>query len=266
MDYANVAGSILNRELDLTDVMWGLENTSTGGVQPKAIIDGDYYKLNTWNLAHGFYGREALAESIASAMARAMQVDAVNYKIRKVKVRIDGIVYSTIASVSKDFKSDGCEYISFRRLLKQNIGKSPIEIARMYPMLEDVYKMIIFDFIIYNLDRHENNVELNTSTMRLAPLFDHGLSFGLNTGRKDFEEYTWDMEAVANNVFGDRNLRKNLELIDYPTKVVWPTNLPNVFNKVRGYIPKREEECISRNIYLRLGEVRRLSNVVFTNL
>jgi len=266
MRHTDVADSILNKELDLTDVKWGLENTSTGGVQPKAIIGGDYYKLNTWNLAHGFYGREALAESIASEMAKAMGVYAVDYKIRKVKVRIDGIIYSTFASVSKDFKSDGCEYISFRRLLKQNIGKSPIEIARMYPMLDDVYKMILFDFIIYNLDRHENNVEINISTMQLAPLFDHGLSFGLNTGREDFEEYTWDMEAVANNVIGDRNLRKNLELIDYPTKVVWPTNLPNVFNGVKDYITKREEECISRNIYLRLGEVRRLSNVVFTNL
>lgn len=253
-------------ELDLTDAMWRLENTSTAGIQPKAIIDGEYYKLNTWNLAHGFYGREVLAESIASELAKSMGINAVSYKIKKVKVKIDGRSYNTVASVSKDFKSEGSKYISFRRLLKQNMEKSPIEIARMYPMIDDIYKMIIFDFIIYNLDRHENNIEINTSTMRLAPLFDHGLSFGINSGRKDYAEYTWDMEAVANNAIGSRNLKKNLELIDYPTKVIWPIDLHYAFSGVKEYITEREKDCIIRNICLRLSKVRRFNNVVFTNL
>ena len=44
-----------------------------------------------------------------------------------------------------------------------------------------IYEMLLIDFLILNRDRHGANIEVlrnkKTKTIRLAPLFDHGLSF-----------------------------------------------------------------------------------------
>lgn len=64
--------------------------------------------------------------------------------------------------------------------LNRRPGESPFDLARRYGWGPQVAALIIADYLIANRDRHGANIEVIRSpegSVRLAPLFDSGLSF-----------------------------------------------------------------------------------------
>ena len=169
---------------------------TTNGALPKAwrrIENKIYlYKGSTeeWNFSNTGY--EPYSEYYASQLAKAMNINAVQYDLDKWK----GI----LASVCQLFTSKESSYI-------------PIWLASNSDKIEDIYKwccdngfkeefadMILFDSLILNHDRHLGNfgVMKNNTTgeyMSFAPIFDNGeglLSKGnikAFDSKKSFEEY-----------------------------------------------------------------------------
>lgn len=90
--------------------------------------------------------------------------------------------------------------------------------------------MFLVDYLVANRDRHGSNVEVlktrNTISVRLAPLFDHGVSllFSCYGNEEELRNFNVMKDIQANNFFGSRSLEYNLGLIpkEYPLEI---TNL-----------------------------------------
>lgn len=81
-----------------------------------------------------------------------------------------------------------------------------------------VYEMLVVDFLILNRDRHGANIEVlrnsKEKTLRLAPVFDHGLSllFSCQT-EKAVDEFDVMQDRPIQCFVGGNSAQKNLELI-----------------------------------------------------
>ena len=90
---------------------------------------------------------------------------------------------------------------------------------------EYIDRMLVVDYLILNRDRHGANVEVlrdaRRKTLRIAPLFDHGLSFLCSCQSSD-EIMQFDIleDKPCQNFIGSRSTLENLGLI---------TNKKNVF-------------------------------------
>jgi hypothetical protein len=78
--------------------------------------------------------------------------------------------------------------------------------------------MLIVDYLILNRDRHGANIEVlrnnRKKTIRLAPLFDHGLSLMFNClNDSAIEKYDIMEDKLTNNYIGSRSTWENLKLI-----------------------------------------------------
>ena len=84
--------------------------------------------------------------------------------------------------------------------------------------------MIAVDYLILNRDRHGANIEVlrnaRTHTIRIAPLFDHGLSL-LYSCISDQEARRFDTmeDKRCQNYIGGYSCYENLELIKDKTKI-----------------------------------------------
>ena len=78
--------------------------------------------------------------------------------------------------------------------------------------------MLVVDYLILNRDRHGANIEVlrnsRAHTIRLAPLFDHGLSL-LCSCSSDEEATKFDImgDKQCNNFLGSRSTYENLSLL-----------------------------------------------------
>jgi hypothetical protein len=83
---------------------------------------------------------------------------------------------------------------------------------------EYIYQMLVVDFLILNRDRHGANIEVlrnsRKRTIRLAPLFDHGLSLLFNcTSDHEIQKQDCLEDKMTNNYIGSRSTWDNLKLI-----------------------------------------------------
>lgn len=76
-----------------------------------------------------------------------------------------------------------------------------------------LYDMLVFDYLICNSDRHLNNFEVlynqHTGTYRLAPYFDHGLSFlgtDASLTKSEFEKRVCRYKSKPFSTNSDKNI------------------------------------------------------------
>ena len=99
--------------------------------------------------------------------------------------------------------------------LIKKLGESPLDLCSRFVWQNDIKKIMLVDYLIANRDRHGANIEVLQSlngNLRLAPVFDSGLSFvflyyGDEQRVKDFDPLT---DVIANNYLGTRSLEENL--------------------------------------------------------
>jgi hypothetical protein len=95
---------------------------------------------------------------------------------------------------------------------------------------QQVWECIAVDYLILNRDRHGANLEVlrnaKARTLRLAPLFDHGLSL-MFRARNDAQVAAFDplADMPVQSFLGTHSARENLKLI--------PGEELPVFNKLR---------------------------------
>ena len=82
-----------------------------------------------------------------------------------------------------------------------------------------IYEMLVVDFLILNRDRHGANIEIlrnsKDKTIRIAPLFDHGLSllFSCNS-EEELEQYDVMEDKKVQCFVGSNSAKYNLDLIN----------------------------------------------------
>ena len=84
--------------------------------------------------------------------------------------------------------------------------------------------MLVVDYLIMNRDRHVANIEVlrnaRKKTLRIAPLFDHGLSFLCSCySADDIVNFDIDADKPCQNFIGSRSTFENIGLVENKTMV-----------------------------------------------
>jgi hypothetical protein len=120
--------------------------------------------------------------------------------------------------------------------------------------------MLVVDFLILNRDRHGANIEVlrnsRKKTVRLAPLFDHGLSLLFHcTSDTAIDQYNVMEDKPTNNYFGSRSTWDNLKLIPADQmpelKSLKESDRAILLNDLNGVIPQNLQDQIWNMIWKR---------------
>lgn len=229
---------VINNKQDLTFLEWSKVRYSSGtaGSFLKAtMFEGEkklYCKLSDYDDIKGVVGHECINEIIVDRLLDILGVEHLRYRLIHADVAVSGKVIDTYLCASEDFKKRGEEKIALEIYYKQekNENESPLDFCIRQGWEKYIYEMLAIDFIILNRDRHGANIEVlrnpKKKTIRLAPLFDHGISL-LCRCRSMEEVAKYDvMEDKRVQCFvGGNSAMDNLELI--------PKNKFPVFGKLK---------------------------------
>ncbi len=182
-----------------------------------------YYKLSDCDPVHGIIGHECVNEIVVQRLLDHFGIAHLEYTLVHALVTIDGKDYETYLCESEDYKAPDEGKVSLEDYYAMNKeeGESPFEFCKRMGWEQYVYEMLLIDYLVLNRDRHGANIEVlrdtKARTIRLAPLFDHGLSLVCKC-------HTWK-ELDAFDVMEDRKVQSFV-------------GTPSTFENVRT-LPKR---------------------------
>lgn len=147
-------------------------------------VNTSYIKASSLDMTNNRYHVEAIMECIAYEVGQLFGVDVVPYWIDKLYISKNETID---VCVSKDYKSERnvkSAISAHSYLLKEHPGilsrKDRYErIASISEAVKiDLDKLILFDYLIDNHDRHMRNIELvlQKGVISLSPIFDNGSS------------------------------------------------------------------------------------------
>ena len=179
-----------------------------------------FYKLSNYDAYQGIIGHECVNELIVDRLLTILGVEHLHYQLIHADVLIDRRSYDTFLCASEDFKKRGEDKIALDTYyqLERMEDESPLDFCVRSGWSDYIWKMLVVDFLILNRDRHGANIEVlrnsKERTIRLAPLFDHGISLLFNC-YNDNDLLAFDvMEDKPVQCFvGSRSAKENLSLI-----------------------------------------------------
>ncbi|MDR0500140.1 MAG: hypothetical protein LBG97_02685 [Coriobacteriales bacterium] len=236
--------------LDLTHIKWNKNITSysSGGAYLKASIDGRFLfddkgnctafsakhnwddnpnvntnrkyflKLSNYDDEYGFIGSESVYEFIASKFGQLLGLDVLDCFLIKARIEYNNCEHIVYVHAAQDFAASDVTKTIFERLyvLEKTPGETRLAFLQRIGFEDCANEMLLFDYLIYNRDRHCNNLEfLKNGVIQLAPLFDNGISFFAPYAgkRREIEAFDVLSNKITNNDFGSRYLENNLQLI-----------------------------------------------------
>ena len=219
-------GQIIHEKQDLTYLSWAkIRNSSgTAGSFLKAYSalerNKTYYKLSDYDRVEGIVGHECVNEIIVDRLLDRLGIEHLHYQLIHAEIIVGDKNYDTYLCASSDFKELGESKIALEVYYEAEKEKdeSPLEFCIRQGWEQYIYQMLIVDFLILNRDRHGANIEVlrdsKKKQIRLAPLFDHGLSFVCRCHKEEEWKRVDVMEDKPVQCFvGSRSPQKNLELI-----------------------------------------------------
>ena len=224
---------VIVEKQDLTYLKWAHARNSSGTAgtflksQSESAGQKVYYKLSNFDSEKGIIGHECVNEIIVDRLLTILGVEHLEYQLIHADVEVDGKVYDTWLCASKDFKRRGETKSALDNYYQMNRqgNESRYDFCVNHGWQGYIDTMLAIDYLILNRDRHGANIEVlrngRERTIRIAPLFDHGLSFFCSC-YSDEEIAKFDILAdkPCQNFIGSRSTLDNLSLI---------TNKKNVF-------------------------------------
>lgn len=179
-----------------------------------------YYKLSDYDNVKGIVGHECVNELIADRMLTLLGIEHLSYSLIHADVKINGKIFETYLCASEDFKNRGESKIALDAYFEAEKyeSESALEFCIRNGWEEYIYEMLVVDFLILNRDRHGANIEVlrnsKKKTLRIAPLFDHGISL-LSRCRTPEEIANYDVmeDKSVQCYIGSRSTKENLEFI-----------------------------------------------------
>lgn len=229
-----VETAIVKEKQDLTYLSWSLRRASSGtaGSFLKATDDTGprkiYYKLSNYDAVKGVVGHECVNELIVDRLLTILGVEHLHYRLIHADVEVDDQKIETYLCASEDFKKRGEDKMALDVLyqLERREGESPLEYCVRNGWAAHIYQMLAVDYLILNRDRHGANIEVlrdtKRRTLRLAPVFDHGLSLIFNCHTEaDVQAFDVMQDRPVQCYVGSRSAWENLRLIP-------PTEMPRL--------------------------------------
>ncbi|MBQ7615284.1 MAG: hypothetical protein IJU77_09575 [Butyrivibrio sp.] len=217
---------VIREKQDMTYLKWSHIRNSSGTagtfLKSESSIGGrkKYYKLSNFDFEKGVIGHECINEIIVDRMLTLLKVDHLSYELINAEIEIEGRRYNTYLCGSYDFKKRGESKVALDDYYRTNSerGESHYDFCVRQGFLNYIEQMIAVDFIILNRDRHGANIEVlrdaRAHTLRLAPLFDHGLSL-LYSCLSEETAMSFDImeDKKCQNFIGSSSCKENLKLI-----------------------------------------------------
>lgn len=180
--------SVINDKQDLTWLIWSKSRNPYGitGSFLKSYSDLEnkkiYYKLSNYDPYLGIVGHECVNEIIVDRLLDILNIEHLSYQLIHADILIDGKIIDTYLCKSEDFKKPNESKIALDAYYQAERinNESPLQFCLRNNFSNYIYQMLVVDYLILNRDRHGANIEVlrnnKTNSIRLAPLFDHGLS------------------------------------------------------------------------------------------
>lgn len=206
---SGTAGSFLKSEEMIGDTKW-------------------YYKLSSFDSVNGIFGHECINEIVVDRLLSFLDIPHLSYDLVHAMIVLNGCEKETYLCSSMNFRNRFESKISFENFysLNQNPSESVLDFCTRMGWEKEVYDMLLTDFLILNRDRHGANVEIlkenSDRSIRMAPLFDHGLSllFSCHSDNdihafdvmedKKIQSFVGGNSAVANISFIPKEKRRDL--------------------------------------------------------
>jgi len=217
---------IIHSKQDLTFLQWSHARNSSGTagtfLKSQSVLSGQkvYYKLSNFDSERGIIGHESVNEIIVDRLLMLLGIEHVEYQLIHADIQIEGKQYETYVCASEDFKQRGetktalDNYYAVNRL----DGESRYEFCKRCGWQSYIDTMLVVDYLILNRDRHGANIEVlrnaRKHTMRIAPLFDHGVSLlCFCNSEQAVKNYDVMADIACNNFIGSKSSEENLGLI-----------------------------------------------------
>lgn len=162
------------------------KSSGTAGSFLKSYDDSSkkkkYYKLSDYDPVNKLIGHECVNEIIVQRFLDLLGINHLKYTLINALIAVDGMEINTYLCESEDFKKPGESKIALEDyfMIHKEGNESPFEFCLRNGWEKYIYDMLLTDYIILNQDRHGANIEVlrdaKNRLIRLAPLFDHGLS------------------------------------------------------------------------------------------
>lgn len=153
-------------------------------------------------------------------------MEHLRYELINADIEIEGNIYNTYLCASEDFKKRGESKIALDDYYRTNAkkGESHYDFCVREGWKEYIDRMIAVDYLILNRDRHGANIEVlrnsRAHTLRIAPLFNHGLSLLYSCmSDNDAEQFDIMQDKRCQNFIGGFSCSENLQLIKDKTKI-----------------------------------------------
>ena len=217
---------IIHEKQDLTYLSWSLIRSSSGTAgsflkatdnlqQPKI-----YYKLSNFDGINGIVGHECINEIIVDRLLNILEIEHLHYDLIHADIDVDGKEMETYLCASKDFKAHGEHKVALDAYYQAEKldGETPLQFCTRNGWSDFIYKMLVVDFLILNRDRHGANIEVlrnaRKKSLRLAPIFDHGLSLLFNCHtEEEINQFDVMKDRAVQCFVGSRSAQQNLMLI-----------------------------------------------------
>lgn len=176
-----------------------LSNTSKGVLcKWNGLIGDDLYYLKTGKLSYGkFSSLEPISEYISSEIGKLMDINVIDTLYSDIDIEHTEIhkEQTIMISYTKNFLNKGEVFYSMLKLESPN-DLYNVLCAKYSEYIEDINKMIIFDFVINNTDRHMNNFGfvLDEDTLKIKrfnTLFNNGNSLLNDLSEDDLIELSY---------------------------------------------------------------------------
>ena len=217
---------VIREKQDLTWLSWSLSRRSSGTagsfLKSESELTGKkiYYKLSNYDSLRGVIGHECVNELIADRLLTLLGIEHLHYQLIHADIRVNEAPQEVWLCASEDFKQKGEQKIALDAYYETEHlpGERPLELCLRMGWGDYLWQMLVVDFLILNRDRHGANMEVlrnsRKRSLRLAPLFDHGLSLLFNChSREEIAGFDVMEDRPVQSWLGSRSAWENLKLI-----------------------------------------------------
>lgn len=217
---------IIYEKQDFRNLSW-TELPSTGWIGGSFLKAVDfqekpfrYYKLSFYDSIKGIIGHECVNELIVDRLLNILGISHIHYQLINARVKVENKEQDTWLCISEDFRKKEESKIALDVFyeLEKTKEETPFSFCIRNGWEDQIYEMLLVDFLILNRDRHGANLEVMKNNrireLYLAPLFDHGLSLLFSChDESEIRNYNVLEDKPVQCFLGSCSAAGNLELI-----------------------------------------------------
>ena len=245
---------------DLQYLKWSKTRNSSGtaGSFLKSYDDSGkikkYYKLSDYDIINGIVGHECVNEIIAGRLMDVFGIEHLQYRLIHASILINDNKIETYLCESDDFKERNEAKVALEDfyISEKNVNESPMDFCKRMGWEEYIYGMLVVDFLISNRDRHGANIEVlrdrKSKSLRLAPLFDQGLSFACRChSKEELKDFDVMKDQKVQAFIGGNSTFENIKLIPKRyLKTLPDISDPDIHDITSGLEGIMEEDYINK--------------------